>query len=108
MATSNARASPRQAVAVRSPAACLRSRVTRQLARRFPSQRPPGDQVWFHHNGYVHDVAAVVAVILTAASTGTLGLQRPPCVWIRLHASPSRRGHISKTEINKRRGYAVE
>lgn len=67
----------------------------------------PGDQVWFHHNGYVHDIAVVVTVI------SNLGFDRalwddsrfPGSGFVFTVTQPTR-AHISKTEINKRLGYA--
>jgi hypothetical protein len=65
----------------------------------------PGDQVWFHHDGYVNDVAEVVTVIhrnlgFDAALWGTETASG--FVFTVTEPQPAR---ISKTSINKLLGY---
>jgi hypothetical protein len=67
----------------------------------------PGDQVWFHHSGYVHHVAEVVTIL------HNLGFDRalwddsvfPGSGFVFTVTEPVS-AHISKAEINKRLGYA--
>jgi hypothetical protein len=68
----------------------------------------PGDQVWFHHNGEVHKVAEIVTVFRN------LGFDRAlwddsifPGSGFVFTVTEPQKAHISKAEINRRLGYAL-
>jgi len=67
----------------------------------------PGDQVWFHHDSYVHHVTEVVTVFRNRgfedALWGGSGYRGEGFVFT---LTEPQKAHISKTEMNNLLGYA--
>ena len=66
----------------------------------------PGDQVWFHHGGYVHHVAEVVAIISNLEFDRALwGESDFPASGFVFTVTEPQEAHIAKADINKLLGY---
>jgi hypothetical protein len=76
--------------------------------KRITNELQPGDQVWFHHNNEVHDVAQVVSVFRNVGFDVALWRYRDfhgaGFVFTVTKPQPA---HISKAKINELLGYKV-
>jgi hypothetical protein len=66
----------------------------------------PGDQVWFHHSNYVHDVAQVVTVFRNEGFDKALWDDRDfPSSGFIFTVTEAQAAHIRKASINELLGY---